>query len=98
MLIIETTLIHVLGCTYASFSGIYIIYMGSCRATSNNIPASTSVFHVLGRIPRAPRRALGIRHRTKNLGLGAILLYIALGDPIYTLHIYKHNFPILYSV
>ena len=59
MLIIETTLIHVLGCTYASFSGIYIIYMGSCRAICHNIPASTSVFHVLGRIPRAPRRALG---------------------------------------
>ena len=65
MLIIETTLIHVLGCTYASFSGIYIIYMGSCWAVSHNIPASTSVFHVLGRIPRAPRRALGpsaLRH------------------------------------
>ena len=27
--------------------------MGSCRAISNNIAASTSVFHVLGRIPRA---------------------------------------------
>ena len=33
--------------------------MGSCRAISNNIAASASVFHVLGRIPRAARRALG---------------------------------------
>ena len=28
-------------------------------AIYNNIPASTSVFYVLGRIPRAARRALG---------------------------------------
>ena len=40
--------------------------------------------------PRARRASLGIRHRTKNLRLGAILLYIALGDPIYTLHIYNN--------
>ena len=57
-------------------------------------------FFVLCRIPRAARRALrpsalghgvppsGFDIGRKNLGLGAILLYIALRDPIYTLHIY----------
>ena len=74
MLIIETTLIHVLGCTYASFSGIYIIYIyvGSCWAIS-----------------QYPRLDLGfLRPRSNPRSRRAILLYVALRGPIYTLHIY----------
>ena len=53
MLIIETTLIHVL--TYASFSGRYIYYIYG--VLSGYISQYTRLD--LGRIPRAPRFALG---------------------------------------
>ena len=66
-------------------SGIYIIYIGSRRAIYNDIPASTSG----KKLPRAARRALG---NFFALGFGAISLYIALRDPIYTLHISKGPF------
>ena len=63
--------------------------MGSSQAISHSIAPQPRIFFVLGRIPRAARRAaLGIRPRTKKiLGFGAILWDIALEDPIYTLHI-----------
>ena len=68
--------------------------MGSRRAIYNDIAASTSVFFR----PRQKNslgqgRALGnfFASDEKNLGFGAISLYIALRDPIYTLHIYQIN-------
>ena len=76
--------------------------MGSPQAISNSIAASTSAFFVLGqKMPSGSRpcpRAFGPRARPaalgnfspsdeKSLGFGAILSYIALQHPIYTLHI-----------
>ena len=54
------------------------------RAICNNIAPRPRIFFVLG-----------LRPRTKKiLGLGAILLHIALGKTIYTLHI--SHLPTLY--
>ena len=72
-------------------SGIYIIYIGSRRAISNDIATSTSViFRPRQKIPSGKAVPSGIfLPRTKNnLGFGAISLYIALQDPIYTLYIH----------
>ena len=72
--------------------------MGSRRAIYNDLATSTSVFcrprqkNSLGQ-----GRALGIFFflgRKKTLGFGAIS-YIALRDPIYTLHRYFPKFKIL---
>ena len=74
----------------------YLLYdMGSHRAIYNDIAARTSVFfrpwqkNSLGQ-GRALGPALGnfLASEEKNLCFGAISLYIALRDPIYTLHIY----------
>ena len=64
-------------------NGIYIIYMGFCRAICQYIAASTSDFFFV----------LGLRPRTKkkSLGFGAIYRHIALQNPIYTLHIYIYH-------
>ena len=59
---------------------IYIIYMGSCRAKYSYIAPRPRIWFVLGLRPRT----------NQILGLGAIQLYIALRDPIYTLHIYTY--------
>ena len=76
--------------------------MGSCRAINNDIAASTSdFFRPRQKNSLAHGRALGpsalghgpdlgnffLPRTKKNLGFGAISLYIALQDPIYTLHI-----------
>ena len=70
--------------------GIFIIYMGCRRAIYNNIASSTSDFF-RPRIKNALVQGRALEHfltsDEKNLGLGAILLYIALRHPIYTLHI-----------
>ena len=51
--------------------------MGSPQAIYNDMTPQPRIFFVLG-----------LRPRTKNiLGFGAISLYIALGDPIYSLYI-----------
>ena len=69
-------------------NGIYIIYMGFCRAISNSLaPQPRHFFFVLGLRPRTKK---------KCLGFGAILLDIALQNPIYTLHI--HHPSGLYTV
>ena len=69
--------------------------MGSRRGIYNDIAATTSDFfhppqkkNSLGQ-GRALGNffSLGLKKK-KNLGFGAISLYIALRDPIYTLHIY----------
>ena len=74
--------------------------MGSRRAIYNDIAPKPRFFFVRGRkkFPRAGPCPEGPRARpcpreffclwtTKNLGFGAISLYIALRDPIYTSHI-----------
>ena len=80
--------------------------MGSALAIYTNIATSTSVFSSSDKkLPRAAICALGpsaLGHRLlpsaifylggKNLGLGAILFYIAPADPIYTLHIHLKVF------
>ena len=71
--------------------------MGSRRAIYNNIAASTSdFFRPRQKNSLGQGRALGhgpalgnfFASDKKNLGFEAISLYIALRDPIYTLHIY----------
>ena len=76
-------------------SGIYIIYIGSRRAIYNDIAASTSgknsssgSSRALG--PSALGHGMLPSEEFFALGFGAISLYIALRDPIYTLHIYKY--------
>ena len=80
--------------------------MGSRRAIYNGIAASTSVIFrprqknslgqggALGPSALGHRLALGnfLASDENNLGLGAISLYIALRDPIYTVHIYIYIF------
>ena len=94
MLIISKTLSHVLGCTYASCSGIYYIYgvllgyisqytrldLGFLRPRSNPSGATPC--------PRASPSGFDLE-RKKPRPRRAILLDIALQDPIYTLHILK---------
>ena len=75
-----------------SYVTIFIIYMGSGQAIYNDIATSTSVFFLGQKLPRAQIAALGnFLPRKKSLVLGAISLYIALPDPIYTLHIYHFS-------
>ena len=78
--------------------------MVSRRAIYNDIAASTSVIFVLGKkitsgraVPSGLRPSstallsgIFLPRTKKNLGLGAISLYIALRDPIYTLHISQY--------
>ena len=59
--------------------------MGSRRAIYNDLATSTSVF-CRPRQQKFPREFFFPR-KAKNLGFGAISLYIALRNPIYTLHL-----------
>ena len=83
--------------------GIFIIYMGCRRAIYNNIASSTSDFFrpriknalVQGRalgssaLVHGPALGLFFTSDEKNLGLGAILLYISPPTPhIYITYIY----------
>ena len=69
-------------------SGIYIAYMGSSQAISNSIAPQPRFFS--SSVESLGRHAAQARWTSdeKILGFGAILLDIALEDPIYTLHIY----------
>ena len=72
---------------------IYYIYYFR-RNIYNDIPASTSVFFVLGKKYPSGRAVPSgyFSPRTKNnLGVGAISLCIALQHLIYTLHIYQRT-------
>ena len=61
--------------------------MGSRRAIYHNIAPKPRFFSSEAKkFPRAAGRVRG-----PNLGLGAIPLYIALRDPIYTLHMNLHS-------
>ena len=73
--------------TQALKNGIYIIYMGFCRAICQYIAASTSEFFFRPR-PSASDE------KKKILGFGAIYRHIALQNPIYTLRIYIYIYRI----